>query len=193
MTRGFKRTRDGRVSVRLSTDEVGLLRELVEQVLDMVDGDESGEPSGTGERGERDPGGDDLAAMLGIREAARPPDDPVLARLFPDGYRGDEASAAEFRRYTEEGLRESKRTAAGEILAATARGEGGTFVLEPEEADSWLRAINDIRLALGTRLDVSEDAHEELSRMDPSDSRYPGYVAYDWLSFLQETLVRALW
>lgn len=195
MTRGFRRTRDGRVAVRLSGDEVGLLRNLVEQVLDLVDeggsgADRSGAPSG--DEHSDAPGASELASMLGIRESARPPDDPVLARLFPDGYRDDAEAAGEFRRYTEDGLRDAKRTAAGEVLASTSGG-GGTFTVDVERADAWLRVLNDVRLALGTRLEIGEDAHEELSRMDPADPRYPGYVAYDWLSFLQESLVRALW
>lgn len=194
MTRGFRRTRDGRVAVRLSGDEVTLLRNLVEQILDLVDegaADDGRDAAGAGARDAGTPDANELAAMLGIREDGRPPDDPVLARLFPDGYRDDAEAAEEFRRYTEDGLRDAKRAAAGTVLAATASG-GGTFVLDDEEADTWLRTINDIRLALGTRLGVSEDAHEELGGMEPSDPRYAGYVAYDWLSFMQETLVRAL-
>lgn len=197
MTRGFRKIRDGRIAVRLSRDEVALLRNLVEQVVDLIDESDPARPDAISGEGDTDEAPDarearEFAAMLGIRESAQTPDDPVLARLLPDGYRDDPEAAGEFRRYTEGELRDSKRSAAGEVLAATASG-GGTITLDADQADTWLRALNDVRLALGTRLDIDEDAHEELNRMDPSDPRYPGYVAYDWLSFLQETLVRALW
>lgn len=179
MTRGFRRRRDGRLEVKLSAEELALLRQVVGEMLGLL-GEEADQP-------EQDP----LARMVGIGESAHLPDDPVLARLFPDAYTDDQEASGEFRRYTEDGLRDQKRDAAATVSAGIAESEGH-LVLDSEEAETWLRALNDARLALGTRLDVSENAHEEFDRMAPDDSRYPGYAAYDWLSFLVETLVRAL-
>ncbi|WP_067797164.1 DUF2017 domain-containing protein [Actinomadura formosensis] len=171
-----KKTREG-IRIRLEPEEAALLRALMEQLLALL--------------GEA-PGGDDELASLGIAENAATPDDPVLARLFPDAYRDDGEAAGEFRRYTEMGLRDGKREAAGMVLDALGA-EGGKIVLDDKQAQGWLRALNDVRLALGTRLDITEDWYEEAEHMDPRDSRTPMFAAYDWLTMLQESLVRVLW
>ncbi|NED52525.1 DUF2017 family protein, partial [Micromonospora aurantiaca] len=93
------------------------------------------------------PAADDELAAMGIAENAEKPDDPVLARLFPDAYRDDGEAAGEFRRYTEMGLRDGKREAAGMVLGALTD-EGADVVLDDEQAQGWLRALNDVRLAL---------------------------------------------
>ncbi|GII75076.1 hypothetical protein Sru01_00580 [Sphaerisporangium rufum] len=175
MSGGFRASGGGGVSIVLDAGEASILRSLVSQVLDLV------EPGTTGE--------DPLERALGIGSAAQP-SDPVLARLFPAGYSGDDQAAAEFRRYTEATLREGKRSDA-ETLMETA-GEGRVR-LTAEQAQAWLRALNDVRLALGVRLEVTEEVHEELAGMTEDDPRYPAYVTYDWLTYLQDTLVRALW
>ena len=114
----------------------------------------------------------------------------MLARLFPSAYPEDEKAAEEFRRYTEATLRDGKRDAAT-VLETLAPGR---VTLTPEQAHAWLRALNDVRLALGVRLDVTEDrSDEEIARMPEDDPRYPAFITYDWLTYLQDTLVRALW
>ncbi|MFA1550623.1 DUF2017 domain-containing protein [Actinomadura chokoriensis] len=170
------KTRRG-IRVRLEAEETALLRALMEQMLALI-GDA--------------PGADDELAAMGIAENAVTPDDPVLARLFPDAYRDDGEAAGEFRRYTEMGLRDGKREAAGMVLGAL-DDEGGDIVLDEKQAQGWLRALNDVRLALGTRLDITEDWYEETNQMDPRDPRAPLFAAYDWLTMLQESLVRVLW
>ncbi|MCP2334935.1 DUF2017 domain-containing protein [Actinomadura rupiterrae] len=191
------RVRKGRhdaVRIRFEPEEAALVRTLMEQLLEML-----GEP----------PAADDELAAVGITDQVDKPDDPVLARLFPDAYRDDGEAAGEFRRYTEMGLRDGKREAAGVVLATLADvfGEGGPagqdggvpggssgeVELTSDQAQAWLRALNDIRLALGTRLDISEEWYEEAERLDPSDPRMPMFAAYDWLTMLQESLVRAVW
>jgi hypothetical protein len=173
----FRAGRDGGVSIRLDPGEVSILRSLVAQVLELV------EPGSTGE--------DPLERALGIGAAeVRPPTDPVLARLFPSAYAEDEDAATEFRRYTEASLRDGKRADA-EIVLRTAR--PGLIELDADQAKAWLRSLNDVRLALGTRLDVSEEVHVEIDRMSQDDERYPAYVTYDWLTYLQDSLVQALW
>jgi hypothetical protein len=171
-----KKTRKG-VVVRLEPEEAALVRALMEQLVSLL-GDDPGE-------------GGELASM-GIAENAVKPDDPVLARLFPDAYRDDGEAAGEFRRYTEMGLRDGKREAARTVLDAL-KDPGSDIVLDQENAQIWLRALNDVRLALGTRLDISEEWYEEAEQLDPRDPRAPMFAAYDWLTMLQEGLVRALW
>ncbi|MFF0521949.1 DUF2017 domain-containing protein [Actinomadura nitritigenes] len=171
-----KKTRKG-VVVRLEPEEAALVRALMEQLVSLL-GDAPGE-------------GGELASM-GIAENAVKPDDPVLARLFPDAYREDGEAAGEFRRYTEMGLRDGKREAARTVLDGL-KDPGSDIVLDQERAQIWLRALNDVRLALGTRLDISEEWYEEAEQLDPRDPRAPMFAAYDWLTMLQEGLVRALW
>ncbi|RFS81878.1 DUF2017 domain-containing protein [Actinomadura spongiicola] len=170
------KTRHG-IKVRLETEEVALLRALMEQMLALI--------------GEA-PGADDELASLGIAENATTPDDPVLARLFPDAYRDDGEAAEEFRRYTEMGLRDGKREAAAAVLGALGD-RGADIVLDEKQAQAWLRALNDVRLALGTRLDITEEWYEEAETLDAGDPRAPMFAAYDWLTMLQESLVRVLW
>jgi len=65
--------------------------------------------------------------------------------------------------------------------------------LDPEEAQAWLRVLNDLRLALGTRLELTEDDHDRFRGLDENDPRYPMIVTYDWLTQLQDGLVHCLW
>ena len=171
-----KRTRQG-IRVKLVAEEVELLRALVGQLLALL-GDS--------------PRGDDELAALGIAENATTPEDPVLARLFPDAYRDDGEAAGEFRRYTEMGLRDGKRESAESVLASL-KDPKADVVLDEEQARMWLRTLNDIRLAVGTRLEITEEWYEEAGSMSPDDPRAPMFAAYDWLTMLQESLVRALW
>ncbi len=119
------------------------------------------------------------------------PEDPVLARLFPDAYGDDRDAAGDFRRYTEQGLRDGKVAAARTVLA-TLPDEGGRIRLSADDAEAWLRALNDVRLALGVLLEITEDYERELASVTGSDTRSAYLQVYDWLTFLQETLVRSL-
>lgn len=161
-----------------------MLRDLSSQVAELV--------SGTAEGGDpRETGAFDVEEELGITEETSTPDDPVLARLLPDAYREDPRAAGEFRRYTERDLRDGKAAAARTVLD-TLPEQGGRVTLSEDQAQTWLRALNDIRLALGVRLEVTEEVHEELARMDPEDPRYGPLTIYDWLTAVQESLVVAL-
>jgi hypothetical protein len=135
---------------------------------------------------------DDLARLLGQTGPATPPDDPVLARLLPDAYADDTEAAGDFRRFTEQELRNGKAAAARTVLA-TLPEDGGRVRLSEEEAQVWLRALNDVRLALGVRLSITEDFDARAADLNPADPRSAYMWIYDWLTFLQETLVRALW
>jgi hypothetical protein len=171
---GFRRSRHG-LRITLSKDEATVIRTLMEQMLEML-----------GELLDGDPG----LAELGISENREAPDDPVLARLFPDGYRDDPDSAVEFRRYTESALRDGKREAA-EVVLTSVRSPG-EITLDGEQAQAWLRALNDVRLALGTRLEITEESYERMDELDWDDPKFPMFSMYDWLTFLQESLVRAM-
>jgi hypothetical protein len=207
---GFRRVRGGGATARFAAAEAILLRNLVGQVAELVGGGESlaedrppgpqpgaGEPPGAGGRS---PAGEEaivtdsgqLEAMFALSDSATPPDDPALARLLPDAYPDDPAAAGEFRRYTESGLRSGKVAAARTVLD-TLPEDGGRVRLSADEAQAWLRSLNDIRLALGVRLEVTEDRDAMLERASQGGSQAAGLWIYDWLTLLQETLVEALW
>jgi hypothetical protein len=132
-----------------------------------------------------------LEKLVGLSDNAKVSDDPILARLLPDAYRDDEAAAGEFRRYTEHGLRSGKVASAQTVLG-TLPEDGGRVLLTEEQAQAWLRSLNDIRIALGVRLEVTEDRDEMLDRVEKGGPEAAGLGIYDWLSLLQSTLVQAL-
>jgi Domain of unknown function (DUF2017) len=105
--------------------------------------------------------------------------DPTLRRLFPPAY-DDEEDERAYRELAGDELLSGRRQAL-ELLAATARSDR----LSATEADAWLRALNDLRLVLGTRLDVQED-------MPIDRPKSPEHALYIYLSWLQEQLVAAL-
>ena len=127
----------------------------------------------------------------GTEGPTQAPEDPVLARLLPDAYRDDPEAAGEFRKYTEPALRSAKQQAAQEMLD-TLPDEGGRIQLTHEQALAWLKALNDVRLALGIRLDVTEDFEEQWAGLDAQDPRWSAFEVYAWLGAVQESLVQAL-
>ena len=202
----FRSTADG-ATARFAPVEAAIIRDLVGQVIELIGSDpvedepddivateEPGPEAAARHNGWPDDGpidADDLAAMIGFSDNTELPDDPVLARLLPDAYRDDPEASGEFRRYTESGLRSGKAAAARTVLA-TLPAAGGRIRLSEPEAQAWLRALNDVRLALGVRLEVTDDFDDQVSSMEPDDPRAPYIGVYQWLAFLQETLVRAL-
>jgi hypothetical protein len=138
------------------------------------------------------PGPAELAALLGLDEPpARAPEDPALARLLPDAYRDDPDAAGEFRRYTEQSLRLAKQETA-RIVLDTLPEDGGPVRLSGDQAQAWLRALNDVRLALGVRLEVTEEFEDQWQELDPADPRSAAFEVYAWLGGVQESLVQAL-
>ena len=120
-----------------------------------------------------------------MRELFGTPDDPAVARLFPNPYPDDEQREQEYRLLAHTELMDS-HLAALATLEASADAER----LNEEEADSWMRALNEVRLVLGTRLGVTEEGDER--PLDHDDPRLPVFAAYDYLSMLQGELVEAL-
>jgi hypothetical protein len=177
------RRRRGAVQVVLSPDEATTLGTLARQVSDLLTDDTETTSSD-----------DPLEAMVGIAGGAvDTPDDPALKRLLPDAYSDDDAAAGEFRRLMDTELRQLKSSALVEVGdAMSASAETLTLRLAEEQAERWLQALTDIRLVLGTRLDVTEDPAEMLEQLGPDDQRLPLLAVYDWLGWLQESIVRAL-
>jgi len=177
----FRKAADGLPAIDLDPDDASVLRTLIIQFLELI---------GTGEQ-PRPVVDDPLARALGLGVSVRKPEDPVLLRLFPDAYTGDDPAAEEFRRFTEPELREGKRDNAMTVLADLAA-PGRRIVLDLERARAWLGALNDLRLALGTRLEVDEDVEDQLARMSIKDPSRPLLLAYLWLGYLEETLLASM-
>ncbi|WP_298330484.1 DUF2017 domain-containing protein [Haloactinopolyspora sp.] len=194
LSTAFRRARGGGVAASFHTVEIELLRSLVGQLLELVRDEHAASPGDTG-----------WAAELGLSdEEQKRPTDPVLLRLFPDAYPDDDEAASDFRRFTERGLREAKAGTAATVLASLATAEDGLandsskprekirIELDGDESQAWLRTLTDLRLALGTRLGVSEGDDEQWQALDENDPRRHVHDVYDWLGWVQETLVRTL-
>jgi len=179
----FRREGNG-VVVAFDEVEASLLRHLVGEVSALLEPEDG--PAESADAAVPDPA-DPLAGLAELDAAAPdPPTDPVVARLLPDGYRDDPESAGEFRRLTEPALRQQKRRNAARLLADLPGEGGGEVRLDPETTECWLTTLNDVRLALGTRLDLTEDMPEP----DQDDPDAPAYVVYVWLTQLQDVLVQ---
>jgi hypothetical protein len=160
----WKRFRSGprdTLVVSLAPEELELLRGLPEQLRDVLDG---------------------------------PAEDPARARIFPRAYLDPTAEDAE-RQWQEivhpELVRD--RVDALEVITVTltraeVAGEWWEIALTPDEVQAWLGVLNDTRLVLGTRLEVTEDDHE----IDPADPRAAGLAVYQWLTYLQGALLEML-
>ncbi|MFJ3229475.1 DUF2017 domain-containing protein [Streptomyces sp. NPDC086787] len=195
----FEPTPGGGAAVALDDVEISIIRSLAVQLLELIG------------PGPAEDAPDDPLAELFAEGPSEPPSDPVLRRLFPDAYCDPrlvpdspqeaaerEAHSAEFRRYTENDLRAGKRENAlaviGTLDALSPVGEEGAVLkLTPGESRQWLGALNDLRLAIGSRLSITdEDDTDLLYRLPDEDERKPMVMAYLWLGGLQETLVATL-
>ncbi|MCD6640544.1 MAG: DUF2017 domain-containing protein, partial [Nocardioides sp.] len=145
--------RSGAVIATFTGFEADLLRSLASQLVELL----------RNERAEPMTGGDPFEALMAdFNGPTTAPDDPVLARLFPSAYLDDEESAGDFRRFTEGALRDGKAAAAGQVIDTLEEAglppeltEDGLMIdveLDEAEAETWMRAFTDIRLALAVRL-----------------------------------------
>lgn len=180
-------TQDGpRFRSALELHEADLLKNLVGSVVGILKTRESSAPA------------DELEEITGMKTGnAQPPGNPTLRRLLPDFYRPDSREPgppvsadnlnAALRGLHEPEIIEAKRVAAQQLLDTVPQ-RGGRFELTEEQANAWIAAVNDIRLALGTMLDIGPDGPEL-----PADHPLTAQLgAYQWLTLLQEYLVVAL-
>jgi uncharacterized protein DUF2017 len=171
-----------------------LLKNLVGSMIGILDERESSSPP------------DELEQITGIKTGnVERPDNTTLQRLLPDFSKpdatapsGEEAAEAALdsteslnaalRSLYEPEIIEAKRVAAQQLLD-TVPEDGGRFELTEEAANAWIAAVNDVRLALGTMLDIRPDGPERLPDDHPLA---PHLDVYQWLTVLQEYLVLAL-
>lgn len=181
-------TDDGpRFRSSLALHEAALLRNLVGSIIGMLDARESASPP------------DELEVITGMKIGnAAPPQDETTRRLLPDFYRPDESGEAvpvdvdnlnaALRGLHEPEIISAKRLAAQQVMD-TVPEQGGRFELTEDQANSWIAAVNDIRLALGAMLQIGPDGPD---RLQPGDPMAGQVGVYQWLTVLQEYLVVAL-
>jgi hypothetical protein len=190
---GFARhRRSGHIIATFSGFEADLIRSLASQLVELLRNEVAAPNTAA----------DPLEAMLDFSGPTTEPDDPVLARLFPTAYPEDEEAASEFRRFTEGGLRDGKAAGAAAIIddleeaglppELTRDGMMIDVELDRARAEVWLRSFTDLRLALATRLEVEEDDDERWAALPDDDPRSQAHDIYQWVGYLQETLVEAL-
>jgi Domain of unknown function (DUF2017) len=155
----FRSARGGDVVARLEPAEAGIVGLLLDQLEQLLEAE-----------------ADDVGG------------DPVMARLLPDGHRGDPELAADYRELTESSLRSGKADDLAMVRATLPEG-GGEVRLDADQAAAWLRTSNDLRLAMGTRLDITDDTEPPEEVTGEEDQQL---AVYYWLTALQGSLVDAL-
>ena len=178
----FARDASGAVSALFFPVEIDLLRLAVAQLLELLD----------------------AAGSHALGASA----DPAVRRLLPDAYRDDAEAAAEFRRFTADGIIDRKELNARTVLASLGdepaggsvdeemvadAGEGEValpvvILLEDAAVQAWLRTLTDLRLTLAERLEISPDG---AAHLDAEEAPFLSSV-YDWLGMVQESLVYAI-
>ena len=169
----FKSGLGGKLTLKLDDAELGVLSQLFEQMAELLEHPES------------EAGADPLAKMLNMSGSTQISEDPALARLFPDGYSDDEHASADFRRFTEQDLR-AQKLAALTTVRDSLSGWTGKSSVTSQQAQDWLKAINDLRLVLGTRLEITAEVETNF------EADEPGIHLYNYLTYLQGTLIDAL-
>jgi len=194
VAKAFRR-KGARFVARLDDVERSVVVGLLEQTYEFL----APEP--------REPTGDpfeDLVARLGMPrlkdladDTAAPPRDPAMDRLVPSAHREDPALAAEFRRLTEHGLRERKAANLATAISAVLASDGDKVRLDLEQAQATVVALTDVRLLLGERLglrtdDDADGLQDRLQAASEDDPQLYLAAVYDFLTWLQETLIQAL-
>lgn len=192
MTDGFVPRPGGGALATFSGFEADLLRSLASQLVELLRNEVAAPTTSN----------DPLEALFDFSGPTTEPEDPVLARLFPTAYPEDEAAAGEFRRFTEGTLRDGKARAAVMVIDMLEDAglpaeleEDGLWVdveLSAPEARSWMRSFTDVRLALATRLGIEEGDEPYWDALPGDDPRSHVHDIYEWVGYLQETLVQAL-
>jgi hypothetical protein len=182
-------TADGpRFRSTLDPHEAALLHNMVGSMVGMLDERESSSPT------------DELEAITGMRTGnSLPPDDATMARLLPDFFRpqntdhpagstaADSLNSA-LRSLHEPDIIDAKRVAAQRLLNTCPAG-GGKFEITEDDANAWVASVNDVRLALGSMLDIGPEGPDHL----PAEHPMAGHLdVYQWLTVLQEYLVLGL-
>jgi hypothetical protein len=130
-----------------------------------------------------------LKEMKTLLEADIPRQDAVVSRLFPDAY-DDPEDADAYRELVGDELRKGKTAALRRVESLAGTSGSIDEDLTGEDIEAWLTVLNDIRLAIGTRLSVSEDRMG--SDIDPGDPDGPALSVVHWLGWMQELMLEQI-
>ena len=193
MSTGFEARRGGGAVATFTGFEADLLRSLASQLVELLRNEVAAPQESS----------DPFEQMMDFTGPTTEPDDPVLARLFPTAYPDDDEAAGEFRRFTEGSLRDSKAQSAALVIDTLEEAglpdeldEDGLHIdveLDQDAALAWLKSFTDVRLALATRLGIEDEDDDFWLALPDDDPRTQVHDIYDWVGYLQETLVHALW
>jgi len=169
---------------------------LVNQLMELLTGDGMPQPASNG-LGEQDLFAElerDLNGATTDDFNQNPDVDPALRRLFPDAYQDDPRAAAEFRRFSQAEQRDAKFDAAVEMLADLNQvGDDMRCTVPDEHVDAWLKTLTAVRLALSVRLDIlTADDIDRLAELPENEPRAAIFSVYEWLGWVQESLLDCL-
>lgn len=182
MSSRIKRDRSGAVTIGFAPGEPEVIRAAFGDLLELFESHSSAQTVEEIAPGVPNP--------FGAPGSAEPPEDEALARLLPDAYADDPEAAAEYRRFTEGDLLARKRANIATLLKGLEEADAtGQVRLTPEAVVAWMLAVNDLRIALGTRLEITEEYEELVDSLSPDDDRLPAFALYEWLTGFQELLV----
>ena len=158
--------------LELGEVERALLASLLGQVVQLLDLQEAASS-------------DPFDFLNDLGKKAERPQDEVVFRLLPDAYSEDDEANNDFRKFTEQSLREEKITRAKAVLAQLPKTDD-PIEIAPDTVAAWLKSLNDVRLALGTRLEITEDF---LPINKEDEEKLSLLEVYDWLTWLQGTIL----
>jgi hypothetical protein len=121
-------------------------------------------------------------ALLGAED---PSSDPAVSRLFPPAYPDDPLQNLEF----ETNLGAAPRSGKLEALDVVERTANASTLTE-DELLAWIGVVNDLRLVLGTRIEITEEATDE--DFPQGDPRHDSYRAYVFLGYLLQEMLEAV-
>lgn len=176
---------DGGWVVAVDPSERAVLLDVVDQVVELLGGEDVVEP-----RADAEP----LDTVRLDLDPVPVPDDPAVRRLLPDAS-PDPQVAAEFRRLVDQDLRATKVGHLMRLRAALADARQEVVVV-PSEARMIAAALTDLRLVLAERLGLrSDEDADEVHRLalQHGDSPREWLAAvYTVLTVLQESLVELM-
>jgi hypothetical protein len=171
----------GTISATFTSLESELLTDLASSIAQLL------------EKRALSPHSDPLFEAVGMGGSGEVSTDPAIARLLPDAYRDDADSSREFRQFTERSLASRKVSNAQVLVDSLEHTGDGEVLLDDADAQSWLRAISDIRLAIAARLGIEHD-DDAGALGDGSAEEETALLreVYDWLAYVLESLVNAI-
>lgn len=196
--KGFERSK-GHLVARFDVDEAPLLAGLVDQLAELLTDNDLLSGSATTADVAADPFARweaEFSEEVTVETLDTMDDepDPVIKRLFPDAYRDDPAASWEFRRFTQSTQRNQKVAEAELVMADLSRLDRRHRCTVPDDhVGAWLKTLASLRLAMAVRLDITDEVSaEEAAQRPEGDPRAWLHEVYQWLGWVQESLLEAL-